>query len=370
MRPLCLSLAAVLALGAVARADDPSADLLKAYAERLVQMESTAGAHVGLARWCDANGMADRAETHYEEALLFDADCADARAALGYVQRGDEWVLAAEADRPRELAIPYATDLAPDPDPLAEEVLDVYRRLLTPSDPDGWSRGRDRILAMRDRAAATPIARILGGGAVEHRVLACEALAAIPGPEAERLLVRFVLKDPARAVFDAAVDALRLRAPDAGIRQLTRALAGTKRSRQRAAYALGEMRSWQSVPALIGRLKAPEMRVMQAPRSSSRSSGSGAYIAVGTVTTYVADAEPVVAEAAVGWDPVIGSVVTGGVLSVGNPRVIGYRTIIKIIAPQPLVREALKKITGQDFGFEEEEWRSWYGALRREDALP
>jgi type II secretory pathway component GspD/PulD (secretin) len=44
--------------------------------------------------------------------------------------------------------------------------------------------------------------------------------------------------------------------------------------------------------------------------------GQRSYISVSSVITYLADAEPVVAEAAVAWDPVIGSIPVGATLDV------------------------------------------------------
>ncbi len=54
---------------------------------------------------------------------------------------------------------------------------------------------------------------------------------------------------------------------------------------------------------------------LQAPRVTLYN-GQRSYISVSTVTTYVADVEPVVAEAAVGWDPTIGAIPVGVTLDV------------------------------------------------------
>ena len=54
---------------------------------------------------------------------------------------------------------------------------------------------------------------------------------------------------------------------------------------------------------------------LQAPRITLYN-GQRSYISVSTVTTYVSDVEPVVAEAAVGWDPTIGAIPVGVTLDV------------------------------------------------------
>ncbi len=48
--------------------------------------------HVELARWCKEKGLEDEAKKHYEMALKFDSDNADARKALGFVKKDDKWV--------------------------------------------------------------------------------------------------------------------------------------------------------------------------------------------------------------------------------------------------------------------------------------
>jgi len=55
--------------------------------------------------------------------------------------------------------------------------------------------------------------------------------------------------------------------------------------------------------------------MLQAPRVTLYN-GQRSYISVSTVTTYIADVEPVVAEAAVGWDPTIGAIPVGVTLDV------------------------------------------------------
>ncbi|MBE3071158.1 MAG: hypothetical protein IMZ66_13065, partial [Planctomycetes bacterium] len=54
---------------------------------------------------------------------------------------------------------------------------------------------------------------------------------------------------------------------------------------------------------------------LQAPRITLYN-GQRSYISVATVNTYIADVEPVVAEAAVGWDPTIGAIPVGVTLDV------------------------------------------------------
>ena len=370
-----LALLVVLSVTSAAAALDYSAQLQREYTDRLLTVDDTAPAHVALAKWCDAVGLKDKARTHWQEALHRDADHKEARAALGFVRRGLAWVQATEAATaaPAPGAVQAQAPAMRDPDfarrrgELTRRIRDISVQYLGTTDPERRREGREKILAIRDPAAAEPIVRILGAGNLEMRQLACEALGRIPGQEAARYLVKYVLTDPSRPLYEAAVKALASRTSERGLPQLLNALNGSEKVLQRSAYALGEMREWRAVPALINHLRTQEPRVKtyDAPREKGAGSGdTGAYFFSGTVSTYVKDVEPVVAEGAVGWDPTIGSVPSGAMISIGNPSVRIHRTVIEFVR-QPAVHEALKKITDEDFEFDTPAWRDW---LRRRES--
>ena len=360
MRAGTLSAAlAVILAGHLYAAERPT-DLLLEYTERLLALEDTAQAHVELAKWCEANGLPDRATIHWQEALSHDPDNEEARRALG---------IGRQETRETQEAGPVlkaAPALLEKQRALATEIRDILRRFLLPTDAEAWAEGRRRILRLSDPAGVTPLTRILGEGTVAERRLAAEALGGIPGDEAREAIVRMLLTDRSKDVYLAALRSLKSRADSARVGPLVQALGGSKGARRRAAYALGKLNAWHAIGALIGHLKAPEPRVVKPTRDTS---GRGAYIAIGTITTYVRDAELVVSNGAVAWNPVIGAIMSGAVLSVSNARVTARRTIIRVLAPQPVVLEALKRITGQDFGYEQDKWRIWLRRLKREERI-
>lgn len=365
MSRLLLAGCAAVLLAAPALAADDSIQLRRQYTDKVLAMEDSAAGHVALAKWCETNGLADRAILHWQETLHRDADNKEARAALGFVRRGMEWVPASQAAPawqpgtssaslpPTTVAVETAS--RENRRVIAKEVQAIAIRYLGTTDPQSWEKGREAILMLREPDAAEPVFRILGIGGVEMRKLACEALGQIPGEEAGKYLVKFTLLDPSQDVYGAAVAALAKRTEGRAVPMLVNALNGSEKTLKRAAYALGEMQEWRAVPALISRLKTQEPRVYDAPRPGGGTSGPSAYFFSGTVVTYVADATPVVAEGAVGWDPTIGAIPVGSVLRVDNPRVTIHRTVIEFVK-QPVVREALTKITGQDYEFRTQDW--------------
>jgi hypothetical protein len=327
LRPALAAVALVFLAGALPAADD-AVQAQREYTTRLISMADTAAAHVEMAKWCQAQGLTDRARQHWQEAIVRDSQCAEARAALGYVKRNMQWVQTGEKAATSPAADPSAAPAptaAPE-DPglvqrrgaLSRQVREIFSQHLLSADNATRAEGRRELMQIRDPAAAEPIARILSTGNDNTRRLACEALAGIPGEESARLLVKFVIGDESEEVRQSAVSALASREGSRGLTQLTNALSGSPKTLDRAAYALGEIGDIRAAPALISHLRTPETKVMKAP-DSARPSDTGCYFFSGTVITYVANATPVVAEAAVGWDLQIGAIPVGALVSMKTP---------------------------------------------------
>ncbi|MCX5654142.1 MAG: HEAT repeat domain-containing protein [Planctomycetota bacterium] len=363
------AVACVLLAGALLAADD-AIQAERQYTSRLISMSDTAAAHVDLAKWCQAHGLSDRAQKHWQEAIVRDPECAEARTALGYVKRNMQWVQAAEKAAASPAAAAPVPAVAPE-DPalaqrrgaLAREIQEIFSQHLLGNDPATWAVGRLELLQIRDPAAAEPIARILATGNDNTRCLACLVLAGIPGEESARLLAKFVLTDESEEVRRAAVSALASRDGSRGLTQLTNALNGSPKALERAASALGEIGDLRAVPALIAHLRTPETKVIKAP-DTGRPADTGSYFFSGTIVPYVARARPVVVNGAVGWDIQVGSIPVGTGVIYKNPRVTMYRTIIEYV-PRPAVHDALQKMLGEDHDYNATEWRA---ALARKQA--
>lgn len=370
---------AMLALGAsLAWAADPAApaptpaakaapaptpaalNVEKEYMDRLLAMDDTAGAHVALAKWCASNGLAERAKVHWREALLRDGDNAEARAAAGFVKRNNQWVPAAEAKaEPAGKETPGVDPkLAERTRAASQEVRDILRQYLIPGDEKKWAEGQRRLLAISDPAAVDAIGKLLGAsGDVEVRSLACEALAQIPCDLSLRFLLGSYLGDESSAVSLQALEGLKRQPDDRILQQLVWALTrGTKPVMDRAAYALGELRNLKAVPALISHLRAPEQyKVMVKELVEPSHSMSG------TVSAYIAGLEPIVGHGVVAYKPIVGYIGGGSGLGASTPEeVVTEKTKTRMVE-QPAVLEALKSITGMDYGYRTQDWWSWLG---------
>ena len=356
MRHALLAVLILLPSAAAAAQDDFA--LQKAYNDRLIEMDDSVPAHVELAKWCEKQGLADRALVHWQEALFRDPTNAEAKRALGLNSP-----VAAKAAEP---------SLAPSQNPAfferqrayAGQIREIAWRYLVPTNAEAWAEGRNRILSMTDPAAVEPLARILSTGPVEHRLLEAEALAGIPGDEARWALIRMILSENSKSAFLAAIERLRSRADGDRVGPLLAALDAPTATRRRAAYALGELRAESAIPALIAHLRAPEARTVTV---TERVEPMGMFS--GTIIPYVADVRPIVSDHAVALDPVIGTIGSGvSVGSTAGPQEVTVeKTKIKLVE-QPAVLEALKKITGRDFGYNLFQWRQWQYQAERDRA--
>jgi len=356
-------------------ADAHRLDMHKLYTGRLLSMGDTAADHVEMAKWCASVNMTDRAEIHWKEALARDEGNSDARAALGLPVRNDNTLRPGHIQFSVAPSAPKSSGAAAELDGPVEEagfltrraefrrlVTEIARDQLPSTDFATKEAGRRTIAAMTDPAAVEPIATILANGNPDARMLAVETLGRIPGDESSRHLARYSLKDACDEVRAAAATALKDRQERRPVPQLVAALKSGGPTRDRAAMALAEMGDRRAIPALINRLNRTEQRILEAPVATSTPVlGTGVYIAIGTVTTYVADLQPIVSTDSVGWDPTIGAITTGGVLDVRNVCVTIYRTIYNVNVPRPAVHDALTRLTGEDFGYDTAQWQAWYG---------
>ncbi len=71
---------------------------LGAYEKQRERTSDTLEGQLNLARWCQRRGLMEQSRAHYNRARQFDADNAEARAALGFRRVGNSWVAKPELD--------------------------------------------------------------------------------------------------------------------------------------------------------------------------------------------------------------------------------------------------------------------------------
>lgn len=341
---------------------EKAASPFQEYQVRAETAADTVADQIALADWCGERGLQAERRKHLQRALELDPDSAAARTSAGYVRVGDLWVDArtpAKRERPPR---PAATEEASaagegvtggDEKTVAEIQTTWIRRIRTikmqqlDSSSDRAVRaGRQSILEIRDPLAILPLTRVLATGNRAARELLVEALSTFTEDEATMNLAAMALIDSQRSVRSMAVSELRKRDDPRVAPQFRRALRSDNDEMiRRAAFALGEIGDASAIPELIEALKVRRWKMVEVP-----------------VRRYFGD-----------WYTVFNgqTVTTAGQVKLSHKPQLGFDTSGMVtVQPELQVRdvtvyrtevlEALKSLTGENFGFEMAAWRRWY----------
>lgn len=326
------------------------------YEQRRAAAADTPAAQVELAAWCAQNEMLAERRRHLLRAIELDPNYEPARTALGYVRVGEMWVDGRSLERKREKAKARTGD--------AEQVvaaiqgnwvrrIRAIRTSKLESGVDKFIRaGRTEILEIKDPLAILPMTRVLSEGDENARLLLVEALSNFSEDEALMNLAVLPLVDESDDVRDRALAALAKRQDPRVNAQYRKALASRNDTLVlRAAVALGRLREVAAVPELIEVLKARRWRTVEVPVREY----FGGFSAVFSRPVYVR----VGVTGPVAHNPEIGVVDSTGAVSIRSEL---QRQKVTVFRTEVL--EALRSLTGQDFGFDDAAWRRWYEEQR------
>jgi HEAT repeat protein len=313
--------------------------------------------------------MARERTKHLQAAIAIDPDFEPARKALGYVKVGELWVEArsqaeekkeekAREEKGREeKAKEPQSQPADDPEKVAaatqanwmKRIRAIKSSLLDSGVDRIRKRGEDEILDIKDPLAILPLATVLGAGELPCRILLAKALMKFDEAEATMNIAALALVEP-DPEFRADLMKLLVKRNDPRVAaQFRKALESNNDPLiRRAAYGLGELKSKEAIGELIAvlkarRVKAVEVRVDRYFNNMQDDWGSQS-IAIGGASK-------------INYKPVVG--IPSGLISVQTEQRVMPVTVFRTE-----VLEALKKITGENFGFDEAEWTRWYQELK------
>ncbi|MBN2447715.1 MAG: HEAT repeat domain-containing protein [Phycisphaerae bacterium] len=349
--------------------------LYERYQRQQRQSEATADGQVALAAWCKPRGLLVEWHSHLLDALRLDPDCAEARAELGFIRVGSAWV----DGRGALLHQPGDDDDAghaetPDVNTARLEgavrvqwertIRDLVRVYFATRREEQYAAGREELARITDPLALGPIFRVLTSTRrVEARAALIDALSRFQGEEASDYLVVAALEDADETIRAQAIGHLAQRHDDHAVDVLRKALADDdERLIRAAASALGAVGAKAAIPDLIERLTDERKRLVEEPDR-----GAFVYLPLRyRQRIYFGE----------GWGT-IGygysglNLVTQGSFPVLPDATIGYyygarreptlrRKEVTVYYTE--VRDALKQLTGKDFGFDKEAWSTWYQA--------
>lgn len=330
------------------------------YDKRAAKVRPTAKAHFALAEWCGEHDLLSERRKHLEHAIALDTDFVPAREALGFVKEDGKWII---PQPPAPVAKPApAVAVKNDQPDVVEEVAIVQGRytrqiralmngLLKSRNAKLYEQGRERILKIDDPRAILPLSRELGNGNLAMRSLLVESLTRFDDDEATLNLAVLGLVEENETLRHQIINLLLKRDDPRVVSQYRRALhADGDVVVANAAYALGRFKAESAVPDLIGSLKAQRERVIEVTLPGYFASFSNVWHPqrVPSVVDRRGVRYP--------YSPEVGVLNTSSGFSTLQTRLQRANVIVM----RTEVLEALKKITGQNFGFNVGDWTRWY----------
>ncbi len=354
---------------------------LDAYVSKRDATPATAEAQFELGQWCDARKLPDLARLHYETALSLDKTYAPAHRQLGHVFYSKRWLTADELNEAQGLVRHKGKWITRDEKAQiarasarsAEQSIWVkrirfLREAIVSSPEDRRREAEGQLLEIRDPVAIDPLIRVLGDDAGRLRILLAHILGAIPGPEATAALVARLLDEWEDDVRQATMDELTRRKESDVTRLLVRTLQSDRlESVNRAAWGLANMRALSSVPSLVGALLSVRYQTALVP-STGLSVGPSPAPASATdplATPYGSTS----GASAPGYGPSSASlgVSAGGGLNASRGP---FPRSVRVVYRNTEVLGALVKLTGQDFGWDVDAWKTWVRTSFDPDPTP
>ena len=340
------------------------------YAERAAKLSAKdAEGHYQLGLWALGKGMVEYAKAEFAQAIAGDPNHAGAREKLGFALRNGRWVSREEQMiekgyvqyKGRWMPQDEAEDRAAKAEALAREreartLIRILAGNISQSRGQDLADNQDKLAGVSDPAALVPLIEQLDNSDPNVRTAVVLALMNYREDAAAlAALDEAVFDDNESVRYQARIVLAKKQNEKAFQRAVYLAGSGDDTARFRAASALGAIGDPRAIPVLIENLSwsapAPVRRV-QAP------------IGPQVPPSYVAGIQAKVAERAVAYTPIFGGFYYGRPVTIyPAPEPDTWSTQPQIFNELVFNYEALaalKAMTGQDFRFEKESWRSWY----------
>jgi len=335
--------------------------VLDEYVKLREKVADTPAAQVELAKWCGAQDLQSARRSHLRRAIELDADCEPARIALGFVRVAGMWVEGRTADDHAETGPDRKKT---DQDAASRDDEDVVAAIqsqwavriraiknnkLETSIDRLVQDGRRRIVEIRDPLAILPLTRLLGAGNWACRDALVEVLGHFPQDEATLNLAVMALTDRDDRIRQRTLAELKRRDDPRVVPQFRRALASDSDPLiRRASIGLGTLQAGAAIPDLIDVLKARRRKLVEV----SVRRYFGEYLTTFDTPTVISLGNV----SHIRHSPVLGIPAIGtGLVFVDSEYQMRDVTVFRTE-----VLEALKQITGENFGFDEAAWRRWY----------
>lgn len=318
------------------------------YSRRAPAAADTVVAQWELAEWCRNSALSAQRARHLKRVIEIEPNHARARQALGYQFLKGQWITREDARRnegyelyrgkwrtPQEIEILESRSR----NELAEKEwlsrLKKWRRDL--DDPAKHKLAVESLLAIRDPIAIGPLSQFFASERLRKvKGLYADILARIDSPQAVQVLVDRALNDPDEEVFHYCLGTLAQRKPPRVADAFVAALHDANNIKvNRGATALARLADRAAISPLIEALITTHTQVVRqglgAEATTSAFSSNGTFMKKGD----------------------------------------GPEAVVLHVQNQPVL-DALSKLTGVNFGFDQRGWRQWHAQdkIVREAAQP
>ena len=304
--------------------------------------ENTIENHLYWAKWCYEHQLPDQAKLHWQQILKINPDHTDARRILGYIEDSTGWVLQRDRQENRGLIqdqgrwkTRYQIEVA---NILENQKKEQLRWQKTVKDlcqklPNG--QAETELLAIRDPAAFIALSdTLIDEKNPQKRIILLRSLVRLPYNRALQFVTGWSVRpdEPSEEIRKICVEELQKQIKEyPEIRQI---MIETYRDCLRsnvsleiirlAAKALGDVEGYEAIPELIDVLVITKKETYQ-EGSSGHSFGSG------------------------------GSGINQGQRTISQTNTIQNQEVLT----------ALRKLTGENFQFDQTAWRNWYRQPQR-----
>lgn len=339
---------------------------------RLRSIEETAAARFELAEWCRQQGLSANAAEMYRQVLELEDQHEGARKALGHRWRDGRWVDYDAEMQAKGYVLHKGKYITP-------EELDLIEKSAAELEAErewfksvrmwsAWIQGRvpgrqeegwKALGAIDDPNAAPAVARFLGEDPHrEIRLYGVRILSELTGAKPIPSLVRISLQDPDDEIRYLAVQGI---GPENFEHAMTLYLRQLRSDQNvvvcRAALGLARVGDDRAVAPLIQSLVTTHRYRVRVPAGNSQaySFGSDGNFGAGLGSGLPPDIEAGLRT---------GAYRTGNVIPEFNPssRAPGRVVVVPVVHQNAEVREALRKLTGMDHGYDIRTWRLWWAS--------
>jgi len=350
------------------------------YEVRAAAIPNTADGHWKMAEWCRENRLTTKQVAHLERVTEIDPQHEAAHLKLGHVMEDGEWMTRDELMKSRgfvkhkgryvtetQFALITKTDKQRDSEREWRRKVRLWHKWLTGPKTQRRAVAINELRTVNDPDAVPALSHYFAESPNEEwRQLYVDVLAGIGGKRPVEPLVWQSLVDPSKSVRVAAIEGIAPEHSDyASIGYSNGLKHPNHQVVRRAALGLGTLGSEESVPELIDALvtqHAYQERVYEQQPSNAR-------LVRRTVSRHPCSSSDTVSYQAISPEMIeyqrqlrtTGGL--GGIYGLPPAGPVRSRVVTKTYAfRNQAARDALQELTGEEFGFNQREWRAWWEA--------